>query len=408
MENTPECEKLPDLVLKADQPETFNAVMTMTTNTPAIDSEQRSDALSGEQSDAFSGIPEIFTNDLNEHMTTVPVATPENAFQSDQISNLVVIETVQLPPQTEPIGHDTVTTTDEGEATEALLALGKLPDMDLTNNGLGDDNADLMPIGGTNKMVDVNTVPIKLSTNDVDEAIENLPAENLIKPSPPAASSDQVDSTEEMKGKTPDSPDKNTQPRIKSILAPEDDDDVPVLPTKGELKVTEYGLKKSCISKRSYKCQKCGKKERSMHDLNEHHQKSHPPLLCSDCNKVFNIPSTFQLHLYEHQKKKIACETHGQTFSFKGQLEQHKIIHHTIKTHRCMAKKNCGRWFMRKADLTVHAATHDNNQYTCDKCENFSTNLQKYWKEDMKGHDEILPYEFFICEKRFLYWQQVS
>ena len=70
--------------------------------------------------------------------------------------------------------------------------------------------------------------------------------------------------------------------------------------------------------------------------------------------------------------------------------------------------KNCGRWFMRKADLTFHAATHDNNQYTCDKCEYFSTNLRKYWKEHMKGHDEIMPYVCSICEKRFLCQQQVS
>ena len=173
-------------------------------------------------------------------------------------------------------------------------------------------------------------------------------------------------------------------------------------PTKGKLKVTKYGLKKSHTAKRSYKCQKGGRRERSIHDLNEHHRKSRLPLLCSDCNKVFNVPPTFQLHLYEHQKKKIPCEVCGQTFSFQGQLDQHKIIHRTIKTHKCMVK-NCNRWFMRKADLTVHAATHDNNQYTCDKCEHFLMNLRKYWKEHMKGHDAVLPYTCSICKKRFLY-----
>ena len=70
--------------------------------------------------------------------------------------------------------------------------------------------------------------------------------------------------------------------------------------------------------------------------------------------------------------------------------------------------KTCGRGFMQKADLTVHAASHDNNKYTCDKYENFSTNLCKYWKEHMKGHEDTLPYACFICEKRFSYRQQVS
>ena len=43
-------------------------------------------------------------------------------------------------------------------------------------------------------------------------------------------------------------------------LRTSDDEDIPVSPTKGKLKVTNYGLKKSHTSKRSYKYQKCGKK----------------------------------------------------------------------------------------------------------------------------------------------------
>ena len=124
-----------------------------------------------------------------------------------------------------------------------------------------------------------------------------------------------------------------------------------------------YRLKKTKQPKRTYKCQNCGKKEGSVHDLNEHHHSAHPPLLCTECNKVFNIPSTFQVHQYEHQKqKKIPCETCGRLFSFQGQLDQHKIIHRTIKTHKCM-HKGCDRWFMRKADLVVHAESHKNIEY---------------------------------------------
>ena len=95
--------------------------------------------------------------------------------------------------------------------------------------------------------------------------------------------------------------------------------------------------------------------------------------MCSECNKLFNVPSTFQLHMYDHQKKKkIPCEMCGQLFSFQGQLDQHKIVHRTIKTHKCMAR-DCGRWFMRKADLTVHVETHNKKEYKCDKCESFTT-----------------------------------
>ena len=62
--------------------------------------------------------------------------------------------------------------------------------------------------------------------------------------------------------------------------------------------------------------------------------------------------------------------------------------------------KGCGRWFMQKADLTVHAATHD--------VKTSLFNLCKYWKEHMKGHEVVLPYECSICKEYFLYRQQVA
>ena len=194
-----------------------------------------------------------------------------------------------------------------------------------------------------------------------------------------------------------DSTDTDLQPSAQQENSP------PNSLTKGTLKVKNYGLKKSRQSNRTYRCQKYGCKEWSVHDLNKHHRLSHPPLMCSECNKLFNVLSTFQLHMYDHQKKKkILCEMCGQLFSFQGQLDQHKIVHWTIKTHKYMAK-DCGHWFMRKADLTVHAETHNKKEYKCDKWESFTTRLRKYWKEHMKGHEAVLPYACSLCEKRFLY-----
>ena len=106
-------------------------------------------------------------------------------------------------------------------------------------------------------------------------------------------------------------------------------------------------------------------------------------------------------------RKKIPCETCRQKFSFQGQLDQHKIVHRTINTHQCMAK-GCGCWFMRKADLIVHAETHNKKEYKCNLCPSFMTFLCKYWKEHMKGHSSVLPYACSKCGKRFLYCQQVS
>ena len=208
------------------------------------------------------------------------------------------------------MGHDTAITEKE-EAAEALLALSNLPDMDDKCND-SDDNATLMPIDGPSRST---------RTTHADANIN--------------------------------SPKTDSRPTSNPDTSP------PTSPMKGILRVKNYSLKKSRQSNRTYRCQKCGCKKGRVHDLNEHHQHSHPSLMCSECNKLFNIPSTFQLHMYDHQKKnKIPCETCSQTFSFQGQLDQHKIVHWSIKTHKCMAK-DCGRWFMRKANLTVHVETHN-------------------------------------------------
>ena len=244
-----------------------------------------------------------------------------------------------------------------------------------------DDNATLMPIDRPSRSIDVNPVKVKLSTDDISQVIEQLPSESRL----------QVDTLTRYADANVNSPKTDPRPTSNPDTSP------PTSPTKGTLRVKYYGLKKSQQSNRTYRCQKCGCKKGSVHDLNEHHRRPHPSLMCSECNKLFNVLSTFQLHMYDHQKKnKIPCETCGQTFSFQGQLDQHKIVHRSIKTHKCMAK-DCGRWLMRKADLTVHAETHNKKEYKCDKCESFSIRLRKYWKEHMKGHEAVLPYACSVC-----------
>ena len=175
-----------------------------------IDDKQSTDKVNAELSDAFSGIPELDYNDLDKHRITVPVVTPENAILSDPTNNSLVLESIptQVPTHA-PIGHDTATTTYEEEAAEALLALGKLPDVNLDNDDLRDDNVNLMPIGGTNTTVDVNPVPIKLGANDVEQVIVNLPVESHIKPVTPVPSTNSGDQSGEIKTKTADSLDNN-------------------------------------------------------------------------------------------------------------------------------------------------------------------------------------------------------
>ena len=261
-------------------------------------------------------------------------------------------------------------------------------------------------------LTSLNQIKIKLGTDDVAKAIAELPADQKLTSSAPNTKADaspcvespnKDDSTSEWEIEQGPNTSQKTNKDTKENRVTDH-----TLSSKGILKVTKYGLRKAPHRTRSYKCQNCGKRERSVRELNIHHRLGHPPLLCGDCNKIFYIPSTFQLHVYEHQKdKNFICETCGQKFSFKGQLDQHMIVHRSIRTHKCMFK-DCNRWFMRKADLKVHSATHYMKEYTCEHCASFKTYLKKYWKEHMKGHDDILPYACSICKKRFLYRQQVS
>ena len=331
-------------------------------------------------------------------------STPEKIIDL-QSNNLVTPETTNTSvdislsnsiPTTLPVGHDTATTTDEEEAAEALLTLGNVPNND--DIAQEEDNTTLMPIGKASTTVDINPVPLRLSVNDVNIAIQNMPDENKLK-STARVSTDPTPSPAE----------------DKTTAVPDEEKIVESLPTnedtnqKGQLKVKTYELKKPKQTKnRTYRCQECGRKERSVHDLNEHHRNEHPPLLCTECNKVFNVPSTFQVHQYEHQKQeKIVCKTCGRLFSFQRQLEQHKIVHRTIKTHKCM-HKGCDRWFMRKADLVVHAESHNNVEYKCDICNSFTTKVKKYWKEHVRNHENKLQYSCPTCGEKFQYRQQVS
>ena len=336
----------------------------------------------------FTGVtstPEINTDPHSNNLVT-PEKT--NTSIDTSVSNSIPISL--------PVGHDTATTTDEEEAAEALLTLGNVPNND--DFVQEEDNATLMPIGKASTTVDINPVPVRLSANDVNIAIQNMPDENKLKPTA-RVSTDHTRSLAENKAT--------------AVL--DDEEIVEPIPTnedtnqKGQLNVKVYGLKKLKQSKnRTYRCQKCGKKERSVHDLNEHHHTNHPPLLFTECNKVFSVPSTFQVHQYEHQKQeKIPCNICGRLFSFQGQLEQHKIVHRTIRTHKCMYK-GCDRWFMQKADLVVHTESHNNVEYKCDICNSFTTKVKKYWKEHVRNHENKLQYSCPTCGKKFQYRQQVS
>ena len=107
--------------------------------------------------------------------------------------------------------------------------------------------------------------------------------------------------------------------------------------------------------------------------------------------------------MYEHEEKRFQCENCDYSSHFASELETHKIVHRKTPTHKCM-HANCGRWFLRKWDLTLHLQKHDGQEHKCDYegCK-FSTSTKKQLKEHLKKHSDDYPYECTICHQGFHY-----
>ena len=255
MEKTPDTEKLPDIVSNSEQQETFNAVTdNQTTTSREADSTLATNDGNGE----FNGVTKTPLSNFSTPVTpvntellleTIALVTPENA---EVLPETVLDTNDTITPAL--VGHDTATTTDEEEAAEALLALCNLPDMDDEEDG-SDDNANLMPIGGPSMSININPVEVKLGADDVNQAIQQLPQESRFE-----ASTDTLQSS--AKGQIVGTdPQTSAQQEDSAPNKPVDSNSPPNLPTKGTLKVKNYGLKKSRQTKRIYRCQKCGCKE---------------------------------------------------------------------------------------------------------------------------------------------------
>ena len=161
-------------------------------------------------------------------------------------------------------------TLEDLEAASMLLSLGDTLEDMLEED---DENALLMPIGGTNNPEDIAPQPICLDQVSVDNTIAGL-----VK-------------MEELKKDT----EKETTNPIVAVPVPTDQLQAPTDPPnmqppvvsdntkKGSLKTKTYVLKKPEV-KRSFKCSECNAVKASLQKLNEHHRKMPNPQMCGICN----------------------------------------------------------------------------------------------------------------------------
>ena len=192
------------------------------------------------------------------NMTTLP-ALPSSTAKRAPDTDLTGVPSVtddQILPDLVPEQEDldtlqatgAISTEEEMDAAAALLSLGEVRDDTLDG---GDDNAELMPIGGQNVPVDAVPEPICLDQLSVDKAIEGLiQSEEQTKDD---TTNDQPDDQPEQPTPAPkpdNVPKSKDSPKKQKPDRGTEDHDKPEPAMKGTLEMKTYTLKKKIETKR--------------------------------------------------------------------------------------------------------------------------------------------------------------
>ena len=345
-------------------------------NTVSPETKEPTNKSDVKKSNTLSGVPlqNISVADTASNLTDVP-----DPMNPDTLPDLI----------NSKLG-DTENTEGEIDAIDALLSLGDTRPLD------EDDNAALMPIGAPTGIVDTAPVPILLDQINVDNAIANIidTEENEKegqKPTDPGG--DQTDmnnptTPEEMDATSGNVPDPNPRPNSAST-------------TQGSLQIKTHALKKKTDRNHKYKCSVCGETRSTMQQVNAHHLEKHKPQICAVCGRTFALASSLIHHAYDHEEKRYKCDNCDYAAHFESELNTHNVVHRKQPSFQCMVK-NCGKWFRRKWELTMHVKKHAGETLKCDICD-FTTNLNKHLKEHKRKHSDDCPYICTICNKGFCY-----
>ena len=174
-------------------------------------------------------------------------------------------------------------TEDEDETAEALLQLSK-------SDTLPEDNTELslgvLPI-------DMAPVPITLGNQDVLNVIENFKQNNGETGTVSNNNNNQKNQEDtkrdnnEKENKNIDKKD-NTEPQSAYESSPL------TYPAKVSLVIVKHDIKRKPSTGHTYKCVRCNKRIGSTQELNKHYRLKHKPLMCSICNKLFELPGTLK------------------------------------------------------------------------------------------------------------------
>ena len=357
---------------------------------------------SDKQKDELSGVSDINSNPaptiaVEIPLTGVPTST-NRQIEDDALPDLVLNSGTANNDNLSKALVEVPELQQDLEAASVLLSLHDEVRDDTLDEAEEDENALLMPIGGAGAAVDVAPQEILLDQPNVDAAIAEIVQNELNTEDtnvPPDQHSEQTNQTEQ---------NIETMPTQATASQPKEDTQEKE-PKKGSLRMKGYGLKRKQTSNRTFKCVQCDSVKSSIKKLNAHFKRRHPPQMCGICGRTFTLAASLSRHMYDHQELKYKCEHCSEAFHFESELTSHKIKHRNknVPSFQCM-KTKCGKWFMRKWDLTLHLQKHDKEKHYCDYegCE-FWTNTSKSLNEHKKSHRDDCTHTCKECGKGFKY-----
>lgn len=121
---------------------------------------------------------------------------------------------------------------------------------------------------------------------------------------------------------------------------------------------------------------------------------------CEACGRQLHTKTAFQNHVASKCGTNLLfpCDTCGKSFSFKGSLKAHQLLHTGVKSFLC---KFCGKAFHQKGEMKRHERKHTGEKpFICEVCGRAFA-----YRESLLGHSAvhtgIKPFPCKACGMRF-------
>ncbi|XP_039858214.1 zinc finger protein 112-like isoform X12 [Simochromis diagramma] len=166
-----------------------------------------------------------------------------------------------------------------------------------------------------------------------------------------------------------------------------------------ESQLMSYSQCKPDTSRKSVKCEICGKGFRQLSHLKTHMRihKGENPYSCSLCGKKFSCILFFKTHMRSHTgEKPYRCSTCEKGFRQLIHLKTHMRIHTGEKPYSCSA---CGKSFSDASAFRVHMRIHTGEKpYSCSACGKSFSDASAF-RVHMRIHTGEKPNLCNICGK---------